>query len=313
MALSSFLVSQCDSQVSDFFNNPVIDFGGYVYASFPNGTIDKIFECFCNMNIVRCSFTFELIESLTTQYAFPYYFKITRYEQWQRQLYREHLTSSVICTVISHRVKDDIKCYRLPENHTICQRINCLHFAVRQRNEACPSDCTMVYWQADFVPKMRYINFGTRPRFQQNRVCPVAEADVESTKTSSPNNSFVDDYNFNDSDGRFGRNTTQLNISNSHIDRTMTFDLGLYRFFPILAGACLILVLMCVVNVILHKRVARENMSCLQFTLPGTHRTINEESEEIKYQTIDDIIVFSTQNSVCDEIDGSDGYTKIQD
>ncbi|GFO07936.1 hypothetical protein PoB_003444100 [Plakobranchus ocellatus] len=178
---------------------PEINFGDYFYAEFPGDTLDQLYECLCDMQIIKCSFTYKLQE--TTSFGFPYYYTVTDLQQVRTasnvsSLYRH----AFVCDVLRHFPQDDMNCYRQTVSDDICERrVDCLVYSVQLNSTKCSSKCSLMIWIADYTLDLEYYNFGDRPKPVKDGTCPTPEIPTSTGAT------------FNSITNRWSMNATELN------------------------------------------------------------------------------------------------------
>ncbi|GFO07935.1 hypothetical protein PoB_003444000 [Plakobranchus ocellatus] len=180
--------------------DPVISFGGFFYMIFPNGTLDQLYECLCDVQIIKCSFTYKLRE--TTSVGFPYNYTVTNFQQGRSvddvSSFYKH---AFLCDMLRHFPQDDMNCYRQSVSDDRCAPSdNCFVFSIQLDSTKCSSQCSSMIWIADYTLDLEYYNFGDRPKPVKDGTCPAPEIPTSTVATTSSvtNTSSTNDTELND-------------------------------------------------------------------------------------------------------------------
>ncbi|GFO07931.1 hypothetical protein PoB_003443600 [Plakobranchus ocellatus] len=308
---------------------PEINFGGYFYMSFPNGTLDKLYECLCDMQIIKCNFSYTLRK---TSFGFPYLYTVTNVHQDRAasnvsRFYRH----AFLCDFLKHFPEDDMICFRQTASDDTCDRsVSCIVFSVQLNSTKCSSQCILMVSTAPYNMTAEYYNFGDRPRPVKDGTCPTPDAPSSSVvTTSSVTNKYstnVIEMNDTSTGSIADAITTSGGVVNSVRSTKGSKSLSPLPYIGAGVGAFFFIVAIATYSGYMHrKRKLKDSTAAGPVTsnseisasnssrsLPDNHTNNDEEADEAGYQTLDEVVDGAADAEQAPECD-ADGYNIIRD
>ncbi|GFS24862.1 hypothetical protein ElyMa_001673200 [Elysia marginata] len=344
------LLSVCHCQVSEYFTNPIVNFGNFFHVSFPKGSIDLLYECLCNATIIHCSLHYKLQDGLNNRFGFPYYYTLTNIthtsaavDQSPGGLY----SRSLLCDVLSHSHGDKLNCRRLPVGDDTCaeKAHKCLVYSVHTNSSTCSYDCGLLIWQAAFTLRIQFQNFGSLALPVKDGVCPSNEI----SSTPLPVFNTTDVVSLKNPTSNVQENSTdsdfEVSLNNSTSNETeqsngLGFDVSRNAIYEWTGISCLILVVIIVITARIvcfrNRRKAKQTSRLMSESLPltlSTHdqtgpapapaaaaacaavKTLDtgrEEKEVVRYHTLDEMAAVAERDSDFVDCD-EQGYVLFHD
>ncbi|GFN89680.1 hypothetical protein PoB_001618600, partial [Plakobranchus ocellatus] len=294
---------------------PKIKFGNFFHVSFDVDTLQRFYECLCDIHIVQCLLSYKIRDGASLS-QLPYHMRAFNVRQVRISSKKSTLYSKAFtCDILHHSPNvDDLNCYRPTDNDNTCKNdARCVTYSVPLNYSTCTFHCPLLVWLNAFSFPLEFENYGDFPKPVKNDKCLVPDVPLSPKKTTTSN----DFISF------FSDNTSTPNSTKENNRDSSPFPI------PIAAGVGSCLVVMSVAAFVMHRIKHRKQkvkypketnpsapmlgaIDSLNSTSVPKNPSNSSQPEEVHYETIDEVADGSRDKKHVLECD-NDGYNIIQD
>ncbi|GFO11435.1 hypothetical protein PoB_003794000 [Plakobranchus ocellatus] len=293
---------------------PEIIFQHILHATFPDNTLDRFYECLCDIEIIHCRLSYKLRAGVT-QFSLPYPLTVSSLEQFRAPSGDATRYKNVLkCDVMQPSAHSGVECHRETAGDNNCvNNERCLTYGVQLNSTICSFQCAQLIWIFAARISVTYNNFGDLPKPTKSQ-CLASDFPLpRKLTTGSYKSSEV-----------FSNTSSTSYKSNESSGESQPF------LIPLSAGIGSYLVVMALALYVAHrikkrkKKLKGHTRTSPSTPLPGIiatpssgslpqDRSNNDEEERVLYQTLDEMADVTRDEghdvSECD----AEGYNIIQD